>query len=196
MPVDRERARKSVAELLKALGHDPECDSELSQTPALVVDTLEREWLCGYSVDIEALLTRGQSRPTQAPTVVVLSQIALGTLCPHHLLPAEGRATVAYLPGSLLLGLGTVARLIDAYSRRLTLQETIGQNVVTALMQLAGARGAYCRIELKHACLRLRGPRQTEALVTTTHIAGEFETIEGRQRLAEALGWSVKPYPT
>lgn len=188
MPVDRERAQNALVDLLKALGHDPEVDSELSQTPALVVDALEREWLCGHSVDIEALLTRGQGRPAGNAAIVVVSEIALGTLCPHHLLPAEGRATVAYLPGSILLGLGTVARLVDAYSRRLTLQEAIGQNIVSALMEMAGARAAYCRIELKHACLRLRGPRQAAAVVTTTHSAGEFDTLEGKRRLAEALG--------
>jgi len=188
MPVDRAKAQKAVADLLSALGHDPGSDSELSQTPVLVVEAFEHEWLHGYSVDIPALLTKDQGRPTGSPAIVVVSKIALGTLCPHHLMPAEGRATVAYLPGSVLLGLGTVARLVDAYSRRLTLQERIGENVVSALMKHASAKAAYCRIELKHACVRLRGPRQADALVTTTHTAGEFDTFEGKQRLFEALG--------
>jgi GTP cyclohydrolase I len=187
MPVDRVRAQKAVTELLSALGHGPETDLELRQTPALVVDALEREWLCGYSCDIAALLTKGQGSPPSKTAVVVVSNIAIGTLCPHHLLPAEGRATVAYLPGESLLGLGTVARLVEAYSRRLTLQEQIGENVTSALISHAHARAAYCRLELKHACLRLRGPHQTEAVVTTVHTAGEFDTVEGKQRLAEAL---------
>lgn len=190
MPVDRVRAQKAVAELLSALGHEPDANPELKQTPLLVVDALEREWLCGYSCDVETLLGKGQGSPPSKAVVVVVSHISIATLCPHHLLPAEGRATVAYLPGAILLGLGTVARLVDAYSRRLTLQEQIGENVVSALMKHARARAAYCRLELNHACLRLRGPRQTEAVVTTVHTAGEFETLEGKQRLAEALSSS------
>jgi GTP cyclohydrolase I len=157
------------------------------QTPALVVEAFEREWLCGYAVDIPSLLTKGQGKPTERPAVVVVSQISLATLCPHHLSPAEGTATVAYLPGKQLLGLGTVARLVDAYARRLTLQEDIGHNVVTALVDHAEARAAYCRLELRHACLRLRGPRQTEALVSTTHTAGEFDSPEGHRRLIDAV---------
>jgi len=102
-------------------------------------------------------------------------------------LPSEGTATVAYLPGEVVLGLGTVARLVDAYARRLTLQEQIGQNVVLSLMQQGRAKAAYCRLELRHGCLRLRGPKQRDALVTSTHMAGAFETPLGQSQLAVAL---------
>lgn len=187
MPVNRALAQRAVAELLRSLGHDPEQEPELLQTPALVVEALERDWLCGYAVDIAGLFVGATNNAQASSAIVVVSKISLGTLCPHHLLPAEGAATVAYLPGRMLLGLGTVARLVDAYARRLTLQEQIGQNVVGSLIQHAGARAAFCRLELRHACLRLRGPRQSDAVVTTTHTAGEFETEQGQRRLAEAL---------
>lgn len=188
MPVDRAKAQKAVSELLEALGHDPEKNPELLQTPALVIEAFEREWLSGTTVDVATLLTRGQSEPPERAAIVVISGISLATLCPHHLLPAEGSAIVAYLPGKVLLGLGTIARLVDAFARRLTLQEQIGENVVKALMDHAGAKAAFCKLELRHACLRLRGPRQTEALVSTTHSLGEFDTREGREKLGEALG--------
>lgn len=187
MSRDLVQARRAVSELLRALGHDPENEPDLGQTPALVVEALERDWLCGYLVDIPNLFVDSPKNPAQNAPVVVVSRIALGSLCPHHLLPAEGTATVAYLPGQILLGLGTIARLVDAYARRLTLQERIGQNVVAALMQYAGANGAYCRVVLRHACLRLRGPRQANAIVSSVHTAGEFDTARGQQRLAQAL---------
>jgi GTP cyclohydrolase IA len=188
MSVNRDLAQRAVADLLRSLGHDPVQEPELEQTPTLVVEALERDWLCGYAVDISSLFAGASRNTLPNPAVVVVSRIALGSLCPHHLLPSEGTAAVAYLPGQTLLGLGVLARLVDAYARRLTLQEQIGQNVVSALMQFGGARGAYCRLDLRHACLRLRGPRQRDAVVTTTHASGEFETPEGQRRLAEALG--------
>lgn len=187
MSLDRALAQRAILDLLKSLGHDPEQEPELKQTPALVVEALERDWLCGYSVDVASLFASAIKNNLANAPIVVVSRLAVGTLCPHHLLPAEGTATVAYLPGSTLLGLGTIARLVDAYARRLTLQEQMGQNVVLALLQHSGAKGAYCRLDLRHACLRLRGPRQGDAVVTTTHVAGDFESPEGRERLAEAL---------
>ncbi len=187
MSLNHALAQKAVADLLVALGHDPKQEPDLAQTPELVVEALQRDWLCGYAVDIPNLFAGALENRLQTTAVVVVSGIAISSLCPHHLLPAEGTATVAYLPGGLLLGLGTVARLVDAYARRLTLQEQVGQNVVLALMKHAGAKGAYCRLECRHACLRLRGPKQREALVSSTHTAGVFETPEGRSQLAQAL---------
>jgi GTP cyclohydrolase I len=106
-------------------------------------------------------------------------------VCPHHLLPALGTATIGYLPGERLLGLGTFARLLDAASRRLTLQEGIGDRIVSALMKRAGALGAFCQIELLHGCLAARGPRRPEARMVTLARAG---VLEDAAALIEALG--------
>lgn len=180
-------AQKAVADLLAALGHDPKDEPDFAQTPELVVEALERDWLCGYEVDIPNLFAGALENTLKTTAIVAVSRIAVSCLCPHHLLPSEGTATVAYLPGEVLLGLGTVARLVDAYARRLTLQEQIGQNVVLSLMQHGRAKAAYCRLELRHGCLRLRGPKQRDALVTSTHTAGAFETPLGQSQLADAL---------
>ena len=104
--------------------------------------------------------------------LVVVRGLSLASVCPHHLLPSLGSATVGYLPGQRLLGLGTFARLVDAASRRLTLQEGISERVVAALMNRAGARGAFCQIELVHGCLAARGPRKHEARMVTLASAG------------------------
>ncbi|HEY5958394.1 MAG TPA: GTP cyclohydrolase I, partial [Polyangiaceae bacterium] len=97
----------------------------------------------------------------------------------------------AYLPGARVLGLGTMAQLVNAYSRRLTLQEGIGPDVTGALMQLAGARGAYCALRLEHACLRLRGARQACAVVDTVHTEGLLNDAPYAIQLAIALNHSV-----
>jgi GTP cyclohydrolase I len=169
MPVDRKRAEQAIATFLAALGHDPAATPELSRTPELVTEAFERELLSGYAVDVPALLATesGKLGATDARGVVVVRGIHVATMCPHHLLPGIGTATIGYLPGDRVIGIGALARTVDAFARRLTLQETIGEAVVRALLDHAGARGAYCRLELSHACLSARGARQSEATVVT-----------------------------
>ncbi len=187
MTVNQDQARRAVADLLRSFGHDPEQELEFAQTPALVVESWANDWLCGYDVDIPKLFASASANALATAPIVVVSNIFTCTLCPHHLLPAEGVATVAYLPGQLLLGLGTLARVVHAYSRRLTMQEQIGTNVVTALMTHGGALGTYCRLDMRHACLRLRGAKQPESRVTSTHFAGSLDTERGRRELEAAL---------
>jgi GTP cyclohydrolase I len=175
MAVDRRAAEGAIRAFLKALGHDPDTSSELAGTPALVVEAFENELLSGYGVDVPGLLA-AESEPLalDGPRGVVAVQgIHVTTVCPHHLLPAMGHATLAYLPGDRLVGIGTLARVVDAFARRLTLQEAIGPAVVHALLEHAGARGATIRLELRHACLAARGARQTDATVVTVAHAGE-----------------------
>jgi len=170
--MDREAAERAVAEFLAALGHDVASNPALSGTPARVVDAFANDLLAGADIDIPQLVDAGSMPSATDHGLVAVRDIAVATMCPHHLLPALGRATVAYNPGARLLGLGTLAALVDAFSRRLTLQEAIGHNVVQALMQHAEARGAWCRIELRHSCLSARGARQSEALVESVASAG------------------------
>lgn len=172
MPMDREAAERAIAEFLTALGHDVESDPDLSDTPARVVEAFANDLLAGTAVDVAQLIADGSLPTAAAHGLVAVRDIAVATVCPHHLLPALGRATVVYQPGSRLLGLGTLAALADAFCRRLTLQEAISQNVVQALMQEAEARGAWCRIELRHSCLSARGARQSGALVESVASGG------------------------
>jgi GTP cyclohydrolase I len=187
-PIDRSAAARAIADFLSALGHDPKSDPELAATPERVVDAYADELLSGYGVDIERLLKEGSPpTPGRTPGIVVVRDIALATVCPHHLLPSLGHATVAYRPGARVLGLGTLAKLVDAYARRLTLQEHIGEHVVDALVTHAGAGGAFCQITLRHGCLSARGSRQAEATVRTQAAAGELATPDGQRALEAAL---------
>ncbi|HEU5073785.1 MAG TPA: GTP cyclohydrolase I, partial [Polyangiaceae bacterium] len=101
--------------------------------------------------------------------------------------PAVGAATVAYEPGPRILGLGTLAKLVQTYARRLSLQEQIGMDVVDTLLTY-GARGAYCRLELRHSCLSARGAEQHHASVASIATGGSFAAEPGLSALALALG--------
>jgi GTP cyclohydrolase I len=174
MAVDRAAAERAIRAFLVALGHDPSASSELESTPARVTEAFETDLLAGERVDVGTLI-RGESSTVgeDGPRgLVVVDRIRVATICPHHLLPGIGHATAAYLPGTSLVGIGTIARVVDAFARRLTLQEAIGEHVVRALVEHAGARGAYCRIELMHSCLTARGSREGEARVVTVARAG------------------------
>lgn len=189
MTIDTKGAELAIASFLRALGHDPETDPELRETPSRVVEAFATDLLSGYRVDVRALLSSGyEELPREgAQNLVVVRDLSVSTVCPHHLLPALGRATVVYVPGPRLLGLGTVAALVDAFSRRLTLQEVIGQNVVDALVRHAGARGACCELELVHGCMSARGQRQARASVYSLATAGTLSTPEGRASLSLVL---------
>jgi len=177
--VDRARAERAVRELLLAFGRDPDADPDLLGTPTRVVEAYEADLLSGYAVDVAALLADGPAvAESKVSGFVALSGIAVSTVCPHHLLLSNGVATVAYRPGARLFGLGTLAALVNAYARRLSLQESIGENVVQALCEHGGARAAYCELRLVHGCLVARGSRQAGAELVTTARRGSIDAAE------------------
>ncbi|HYQ40801.1 MAG TPA: GTP cyclohydrolase I [Polyangiaceae bacterium] len=190
MPVDRAAAARAISDFLTALGFDPNQHADLADTPARVSEAFAEDLLRGHEVDIRALVRQGscEAPPAAKSGPVAVTGISVTTICPHHLLPALGRANVVYLPGESLLGIGTLTALVDAFARRLTLQEVIGQNVVQALMEHAGARAAYCELELEHSCLRARGERQVSAVVRSSARAGEFNDSAAVAEIALALG--------
>lgn len=186
--MDRPAAERAIADFLRALGRNTEEEPELRETPARVVEAFANELLVGYAVDVPALISGGSTLAAGEGDVVALRDVSLSTVCPHHLMPGIGRANVVYRPGARVLGLGAIARLVEAYSQRLALQETIGANVVRALMEHAGARGAYCEITLVHGCLSARGTCQRNARATTLSRAGDLAEAEVMLALARHGG--------
>jgi GTP cyclohydrolase I len=184
--MDKSAARAAIADFLRALGRDQAREPELSETPARVVDAFADELLRGYDVDLSALVREGSTEAKTEAGVVALRDLSVATVCPHHLMPGLGSANVVYRPGARVLGLGAIARLVDACSRRLVLQETIAEDVVRALLEHAGARGAYCEITLVHGCLSARGACQANARATSTVRRGELS--EGDVLLALGRG--------
>jgi GTP cyclohydrolase I len=179
MAIDREAAERAISDFLRALGHDPTKDAALHETPARTTEAFAVELLAGYAVDVQALIEEGSSplgkrAESACHGIVVVRDIAVAAVCPHHLLPALGSATVAYRPGKRLLGLGVIAHLVDAFARRLTMQEAIGESVVEALIDRAGARGAYCALDLTHSCLSARGAQKHAAVVHTVATGGDL----------------------
>ena len=193
MKADREAAARAIAAFLSALGYDAG-RADLARTPERVASAFATELLTGEDVDLGKLLLEGSEASSEHFSgLVAVRRINVTTICPHHLLPAFGSASLAYLPGSRLVGLGTLTRLVDVCARRLTLQESIGESVVRALSEHVGARGAYCQIELTHTCLVARGSEQTNARLVTVARSGELMGPDASAQLSLAFGPMAAP---
>jgi GTP cyclohydrolase I len=168
--MDREAATRAIDAFLRALGRDPEYELELSGTGARVTAAFADDLLEGYGVDVDSLLA--QNVFAGRSDLIVVRDLAVTTVCPHHLMPSTGTATVAFEPAEHLVGLGTVGAVIDAFARRLALQEQIGERVVTALQKHLAPRWVGCRIVLTHACMVARGEHKHGSRVETVSLAG------------------------
>lgn len=176
--MDKRAAQAAIADFLRALGRDPASEPELAETPARVVDAFADELLEGYGVDLARLVADGSTHTESPAGIVALKDVSVATVCPHHLMPGLGHAHVVYRPGARVLGLGAIARLVNACARRLVLQETIAEDVVKAFLEHAGARGAYCEVTLVHGCLSARGACQSNARATSIVRRGELSETE------------------
>jgi GTP cyclohydrolase IA len=186
--IDRTAAARAIEDFLRALGHEP--IGELAGTGERVADAWADDLLEGQSIDPAAVLREGSLDVTPSGTgLVIVRDLAVTTVCPHHLLPAFGTATIAYLPRSRVAGLGTLARVIDVVARRLILQEQIGTTVVELVCSELDAEAAVCRLALTHTCLVSRGERKTSSIVETIAFGGSFaHDFAGRNMALLTLG--------
>lgn len=164
---DRERAIAAVADLLVALGHDPDA-GDLAETPRRVADAF-LELLTPEPFEMTAFANdEGYDEP------VVVRGIPFVSLCRHHLLPFRGTATVGYLPGDRLVGLSKLARVVAHHARALQVQESLTMQIARTLDDALAPRGVGVVIEAEHLCMSVRGVRAESAVTTTTCFRGEL----------------------
>lgn len=176
--VDMPRARAAVRELLLALGEDPNREG-LSDTPARVA-RMYREILAGRDVDPGVHLARTFDEGARG--LVLLRDIRFSSLCEHHMLPFVGRAHVAYLPEGRVVGLSKLARTVEAFARRLQVQERLTAQVADALVESLGTRGVLVVVESEHFCMKVRGANQPESTMVTMAVRGLYEADDEARR--------------
>jgi len=135
------------------------------------------EIVSGYRADPDRIL--GRTLPANGDDMVVVRDIPFSSVCVHHLLPFQGTAHVAYVPGGRLVGLSKIARVVDALARRLQLQERLTRQIVDALTRALRPRGAACAMEAEHLCMTVRGARKRGARVVTFAGSGVFRSRSG-----------------
>jgi GTP cyclohydrolase I len=177
----------AVRTLIAAAGDDPGREG-LADTPARVARAY-REWFSGYPADPALLLERTFAEAEDYDETVLLRDIPLVSTCEHHLAPITGRAHVAYRPAGRVVGISKLSRLVDAYARRLQLQERLTRQVATALFDTLRPRGVAVVIEASHGCMSSRGVSQHGVSLVTKCWLGDFRDDPGlRRELLESLG--------
>jgi len=160
-----------VREVLTALGEDPDRDG-LLKTPDRVERSL-RFLTKGYQEDVNALLNSALFKVCYDEMVVV-KDIEVYSLCEHHLLPFFGKAHVAYIPKDRVVGLSKIPRLVDAFARRLQVQERLTVNIARALENAIHPAGVGVVIEAMHLCMIMRGVEKQNSVAVTSCMLGAF----------------------
>ncbi|MBN2362313.1 MAG: GTP cyclohydrolase I [Deltaproteobacteria bacterium] len=185
-PVDAPRFKAAVRELLLAAGFELD-PVHLAGSADHMLALWRDRLLAGYDVDIRTQLGTGFADPRT--DLVVVRDIAVFGLCPHHLVPWRGVAHVGYLPGGRLFGFGGIARLCDALCHRLTYQEWFTRDVAEAMVRDGGVRAAACAVQAEQLCLILGENRRGEERVVTTAFAGSLaEDASGRLEFLRTVG--------
>jgi GTP cyclohydrolase I len=168
----RAEAEAAVRTLLRYAGDDPAREG-LRGTPDRVVRSFE-EFFAGYAVDPEAMLARTFEETDGYDEMIVLKDIRLESRCEHHMLPIIGRAHVAYLPAKRVVGISKLARLVDAYAKRLQIQEKLTAQIANTLQDVLKPRGVAVVIEATHECMTTRGVHRPGVSMVTSRMLGAF----------------------
>ena len=181
--VDRQRIERAVRELLEAVGEDPDRDG-LQGTPARVAD-MYAEILRGLhdSADQHLSVTFAADHDE----MVMVKDIALYSVCEHHLVPFVGKASVAYIPNEngRITGLSKLVRLVESYSRRLQVQERLTRQIADEVERSLEPRGVLVVIEAEHLCMSMRGVQKPGTTTVTSAVRGQFRDNPATR--AEAL---------
>lgn len=170
----------AVRTLIAATGDDPEREG-LIDTPSRVARAY-REWFAGYRVDPAQLLERVFSEAEGYQETILLRSIPIRSTCEHHMAPITGHAHVAYRPNGRVVGISKLARLVDAYARRLQLQERLTNQIARTIDEVLKPRGVAVVIEASHGCMTSRGINQHGAALVTKCWLGEFRTDPALRR--------------
>ena len=180
----------AVVRLLEWIGENPE-RSGLRETPRRVAKAW-REMTGGYHADVEAILgVQFEQEDVPYSGIVALREIPFHSVCEHHMLPFTGTACVAYIPGpsGKIVGLSKLARLVDAYARRLQVQERLTVQIVEALEQHIEPLGAACIIRAQHSCMSHRGVgKETGGMVTSEMRGVFFDDPRARAEIVGMIG--------
>ncbi len=168
----RAEAEAAIRTLLSWAGDDPDREG-LRDTPARVARAYE-DWFSGYADDPVSFLQRTFEEVEGYDEMVVLRDIRFESHCEHHLAPIIGRAHVGYLPVRKVVGISKLARVVDAYARRLQVQEKMSAQIANCISQVLEPKGVAVVIEAAHQCMTTRGVHKTGVTMVTSMMLGAF----------------------
>jgi GTP cyclohydrolase IA len=183
----RAEAEAAVRTLLLWAGDDPTREG-LKDTPARVARAFE-DWFSGYSNDPQAYLARTFEEVHGYDEMVVLRDIRFESHCEHHLAPIIGRVHVGYLPDAKVVGISKLARVVDAYARRLQVQEKMNAQIANCIQHVLEPKGVAVVIEASHQCMTTRGVHKPGVTMVTSTMLGAFrEDARTRREFLNMIG--------
>jgi len=181
----RAEAEAAVRTLIRWAGDDPAREGLLA-TPSRVVRAYE-EWFGGYRQDPASLLTRTFGEVGGYDDAVILRDIPLQSTCEHHMAPIRGLVHIAYLPRRRVVGISKLARLVEAFGRRLQIQERLTTEIADTLAQVLQPRGVAVIVQASHECLSSRGVSLHGVSMQTRRLLGEFAQEPRRAEILATL---------
>ena len=172
-------------EILKLTGEDPSREGLLS-TPDRVAKSIQ--YLThGYDIDPVEILNSAKFKEDYREMVIV-KDIEIFSLCEHHMIPFIGKAHVAYIPDGYITGLSKIARVVEAYARRLQIQERLTTQIKDSIQNTLNPLGVAVVIEAKHLCMVMRGVQKQNSVTTTSDFTGAFKREETRAEFIHLIG--------
>ncbi len=164
---------QAFASIIAGIGEDLEREG-LEKTPERAASAFQ--FLTqGYRQDIDKIVNKALY-PSDSDEMVIVRNIEMYSMCEHHLLPFIGKCHVAYVPDGQVLGLSKVARIVDAYARRLQIQENLTQQIANCILEITGAKGVAVIAEAQHMCMMMRGVEKQNSVMTTSCMLGVFRS--------------------
>lgn len=170
--------------IIEGIGENPDREGVV-KTPERAAKAIQFI-MQGYDQNPEEILRSAMFREPYSEMVVV-KNIELYSMCEHHLLPFFGKAHVAYIPNGYIVGLSKIPRIVDAFARRMQVQERLTMEIRDCIQNTLNPVGVAVVIEAQHLCMQMRGVQKQNSLTTTSAFTGEFEKATTRQEFLSLI---------
>ena len=171
--ISDEKAEEAIKTIIEWVGEDPEREG-LKSTPRRVIKAY-KEYFQGYKQDPAEYLTKTFTEVEGYDDMVIEKNISIRSHCEHHIAPIIGVAHVAYIPSKKVVGLSKLARVVDAFSKRLQTQERLTMQIAKTIMDVLQPRGVAVTIDASHQCMTNRGIKKENATTITNYFLGAFK---------------------
>ena len=178
--ISKEEAKKAIQTILKYIGENPDREG-LIETPKRVIKAFD-EYFSGYAEDPQLYLEKTFGDVEGYDDMVIQKNISIQSHCEHHMAPIIGIAHVAYIPSEKVVGLSKLARVVEAYSRRLQTQERLTMQIANAINKGLKAHGTAVCIDAVHQCMTTRGVMKENASTVTNYFTGSFRDSQSLQQ--------------
>lgn len=176
-------------DILGTLGEDPKREG-LEKTPERVAKSLQF-LMHGYDLDPEQIL-KGALFNEEYDEMVIVKDIEVYSMCEHHMLPFFGKAHIAYIPNGKIVGLSKIPRVVDAFARRLQVQERLTTEIRDCLEDVLQPKGVAVVIEASHMCMQMRGVQKQNSTTTSSSFTGAFEKDSTRKEFINLISANLK----